>query len=196
MNIITDLHQHFAQFDPTIEQTMPFEINDIGFFSAWLDPLTMPKMVPDIPYTDLSRALLNNFAGTVIVSCDAANPAYYPDLDYIRLVPKQNYTVNPDTNFLHSFLHELSHASGHITRLDRPKADKGMVKYAKEELIAEQCAALLMNKYGLYEQSRDSHSKYIARWLHHGEFSDKLAVLDETSEQAQIAFDYMTRRNA
>jgi antirestriction protein ArdC len=64
------------------------------------------------------------------------NRAFYaPDADYVQVPPPQAYFEA--INWHRTALHELGHASGHVSRLNRDLSGSfGSKKYAFEELIA------------------------------------------------------------
>ena len=63
-------------------------------------------------------------------------------------------------------LHELTHWSGHKSRLDRSlKGRFGDPSYAFEELIAELGAAYLCADLGVSIEPRPDHASYIAGWI-------------------------------
>ena len=63
-----------------------------------------------------------------------------------------------------TFLHELTHWTGHASRLGRPLANPfGSREYAFEELIAELGAAFLCAELGVPGQVR--HAGYIQTWI-------------------------------
>lgn len=65
-----------------------------------------------------------------------------------------------------TLLHELTHSTGHSTRLDRDlKNGFGSAGYAFEELVAELGAAMVLGKAGLVNVPRDDHAVYIKSWL-------------------------------
>lgn len=62
--------------------------------------------------------------------------------------------------------HELSHWTGHSSRLDRNLKNRfGSEAYAAEELIAELSSAMLGAELGLPVAHLDSHASYIEHWL-------------------------------
>ncbi len=62
--------------------------------------------------------------------------------------------------------HELSHWSGHDSRLARDlKGRFGTSAYAAEELIAEMSSAMLGAELGLPVAHLDHHASYIDHWL-------------------------------
>jgi antirestriction protein ArdC len=84
--------------------------------------------------------------------------------------------------------HELSHWTGHKSRLDRDLSGRfGNAQYAAEELIAELGAAFLAAEFGFDGDVR--HAGYIATWITLLR-SDKRAFFTAAS-RAQGAADYL-----
>jgi antirestriction protein ArdC len=87
---------------------------------------------------------------------------YAPAEDYIRVPPPQAY-FEP-INWHRTALHELSHASGHASRLKRDLSGTfGTKKYAFEELVAEMGAAFTCATLGVVPTVR--HADYLGAWL-------------------------------
>src|SRR3546814_12976242 len=62
--------------------------------------------------------------------------------------------------------HELSHWTGHTSRLGRDLKNRfGTAAYAAEELVAELSSAMLGAELGLPVTHLDSHASYIEHWL-------------------------------
>jgi antirestriction protein ArdC len=91
------------------------------------------------------------------------NRAFYVPLgDYVQVPPPAAY-FDP-INWHRTALHELGHASGHHSRLNRDLSGAhGSKKYAFEELIAELCAAFSCASLGIEPTVR--HADYIGSWL-------------------------------
>lgn len=91
------------------------------------------------------------------------NRAFYiPSEDYVQVPPPAAY-FEP-INWHRTALHELGHASGHRSRLNRDLSGSlGSKKYAFEELIAELCAAFSCASFGIAPTVR--HADYIGSWL-------------------------------
>lgn len=63
-------------------------------------------------------------------------------------------------------LHELGHATGAKSRLDRDLTGRfGSASYAMEELVAEWISAMACAELGITAQPRPDHAGYIASWL-------------------------------
>ena len=87
---------------------------------------------------------------------------YRPADDAIVLPPPQSF-FEP-VNFHRTAAHELSHATGHPSRLARDfNGHFGSEGYAREELVAEISAAYVCASLGIVPTVR--HADYIASWL-------------------------------
>ncbi|MCB1445513.1 MAG: antirestriction protein ArdC, partial [Rhizobiaceae bacterium] len=87
---------------------------------------------------------------------------YMPSLDHVVVPPPQAY-FEP-INWHRTALHELGHATGHPSRLNRDFSGSfGTKKYAFEELIAEMSAAFCCASLGIVPTVR--HADYIGSWL-------------------------------
>lgn len=89
--------------------------------------------------------------------------AYYvPSADYVQVPPQQAFF--DQVNFYRTALHELTHASGHSSRLARDLTNSyGSKDYAREELIAELGSAFLCAALGIVPSVR--HADYLGAWL-------------------------------
>ena len=63
-------------------------------------------------------------------------------------------------NYYGTKLHEISHWTGHESRLNRNLSKKDKIRYAKEELIAEFTATLLSAYYGIEHTPLKSHTPF------------------------------------
>jgi len=89
--------------------------------------------------------------------------AYYvPSLDFVQVPPQPAFFEQ--INYYRTCLHELTHATGHPSRLGRNLANPfGSKDYAREELVAEMGAAFLCAALGIAPTVR--HADYLASWL-------------------------------
>lgn len=87
---------------------------------------------------------------------------YAPAEDRVQVPPPQAY-FEP-INWHRTALHELGHATGHRSRLNRDlNGSYGTKKYAFEELVAELSAAFACASLGIVPTVR--HADYIGSWL-------------------------------
>lgn len=116
--------------------------------------------------------------------------AYYaPAPDYISLPALDQFASSED--FYSVLMHELTHWTGHSSRLDRLKTN-GTGKrsdYAFEELVAEIGAAFLLAGCGLSVEPRQDHAEYLASWIKYCKTEPNLII--SAASQAQKAFDYI-----
>ena len=117
----------------------------------------------------------------------AGRPCYVPSQDFITVPSFADFHSMPD--YYAAAFHELTHWTGHKTRLDRDlKGRFDQDAYAAEELIAELGAAFLCAEFG-FDNTADSHASYLANWLALLK-ADKRAIFTAASK-AQAAADYL-----
>lgn len=119
---------------------------------------------------------------------------YAPEPDFIQMPHKADFTgtkdSTPEQSYYSTMLHELTHWTGHKTRLDRKLVGRfGSNAYAFEELIAETGAAFLCAMLGVEKQPTPDHAKYLNNWLEVLK-QDKRAMMKAFS-QAQKACDFI-----
>jgi antirestriction protein ArdC len=112
--------------------------------------------------------------------------SYSPTLDVIKM-PKVKDFNNPAT-YYHTLFHEMVHATGHKSRLNRFKEDKvaayGGEDYSKEELVAEMGASFVSNIAGILDQVQfEQSAAYIANWLEALKHDHKFVVKAATAAQ-------------
>lgn len=94
-------------------------------------------------------------------------PAYAPQSDTVRIPRAERFFSTQE--MAATVLHELAHASGHQSRLNRLNlyARFGSEEYAREELRAEMASALLGVQFGVPMASSmmESHASYLSNWL-------------------------------
>ena len=89
---------------------------------------------------------------------------YSPKGDFIGM-PELKY-FSDSMGYYATLIHELTHWTGHKSRLNRPQVGQfGSKDYAYEELIAELGAAMVLGSLGLESETIDSHASYIDFWL-------------------------------
>jgi antirestriction protein ArdC len=115
------------------------------------------------------------------------NRAFYvPSADYVQVPPPAAYFQPIDWH--RTALHELGHASGHHSRLNRDLSGAhGSKKYAFEELVAELCAAFSCASLGIVPTAR--HADYIGSWLE--VLRDDNRAVIRAASQATKAADYI-----
>jgi antirestriction protein ArdC len=111
---------------------------------------------------------------------------YVPVEDYVQVPPPQAY-FEP-INWHRTALHELGHATGHRSRLNRDQSGSyGTKKHAFEELVAELTAAFGCASLGIVPTVR--HADYIGSWLEVLREDNRAIV--RAASQASKAADYL-----
>ena len=111
---------------------------------------------------------------------------YVPSQDFVQLPPQPAFS--DQINYYRTCFHELGHWTGHKTRLNRDQSGRGKNKtYAREELVAELCAAFVCASLSIQPTVR--HADYIGSWLEVLK-EDKRAIFKAAS-QASKAADYL-----
>ena len=99
-------------------------------------------------------------------------------------------------DYFSTIYHEMTHASGAKTRLNRPtltaSAGFGSNSYCKEELIAEMGAAFLCGEAGIFERTVNNSTAYLQGWLQ--ALDNDRSLIITAAAQAQKAADYILNR--
>ena len=124
------------------------------------DLFTPLKPVSDLDPLPVAEALLTASGATIQRGGEQA--FYHTGDDFIR-IPEQSSFFAP-INFYRTALHELTHWTGHKSRLARDFSGRfGGEAYAREELVAELGSAFLCANLGIVPTVR--HADYIGNWL-------------------------------
>jgi len=122
--------------------------------------------------------------------------SYSPTEDLIRMPFPRTFRSSED--YYHTLFHEMTHATGHGTRLDREGITNpvkfGSERYSKEELVAELGAAFLSNDAGILDSVRfDNSAAYLQSWIR--KFKDDPTLIVSAASHAQRGFDWITGRS-
>jgi len=118
--------------------------------------------------------------------------AYYvPSADYVQVPPQQAFF--DQVNFYRTALHEITHASGHSSRLARDLINPyGSKDYAREELVAELGSAFLCAALGIVPSVR--HADYLGAWL--AVLREDNRAIFRAASAASKAADWILARHA
>lgn len=152
-----------------------------------------PKEKPEIKAIneELVKRIISN-VGVEYQEVNQNSSYYDPKKDMIVLPPKERF--KDEGMYFSTLLHELSHATGHQSRLNRDlSGGKGSMEYAREELVADIGSAFLMADFGLQfdEEHLKRHLAYIQSW---SELLKKdKTVLYEAVKEAELINDYIKK---
>ena len=127
------------------------------------------------------------------VTGDRAYYSYGPSQD--RVVLPERGQFPSQANYTATALHELGHATGHPSRLNRETLTKhdgfGSQTYAREELRAEIAAMMTGERLGVGHEPRHG-TAYVASWIKALENNPR--EIREASVDAQRASDWLVAR--
>ena len=116
---------------------------------------------------------------------------YTPWTDTVTM-PKPERFESPESYYAVLF-HEMTHATGHSTRLNRKALNQiitfGSKTYGQEELVAEMGATYLCGHANIENKVIDNSASYINNWLQRIKGDNKLLV--HAASQAQKAADHI-----
>ena len=103
-------------------------------------------------------------------------------------------TFHSQEDYYHTLYHEMTHASGHGSRLNREgvteRARFGSEPYSREELVAELGAAFLSNEAGILDSVRfENSTAYLGSWIQKLENDPRMII--SAASQAQRASDFI-----
>jgi antirestriction protein ArdC len=170
----------------SVTKSVPILRSFVVFNVSQIDGLpgdVTPSEPAPITYTRAAELFAQANAG------HGGNRAFYsPSQDTITMPRLEQF--NSEADYFATALHELTHWTGHTSRLARDFSGRfGTDAYAFEELIAEMGAAYLCADSGI--EYTTQHAAYIESWLKVLR-GDKKAVFTAASH-AQKAADYCKR---
>lgn len=133
--------------------------------------------------------LIIDAMGVPVMEKDEDRAYYSVKEDHIVIPPRDKF--KSDKARFAVILHELSHSTGHPSRLDRKLSNPfGSQAYAKEELIAETATLFMCLDQGL--ETFNSHAAYLESWTQ--QFANQKKALLSVCKQAKDAQNYITKK--
>jgi antirestriction protein ArdC len=149
-----------------------------------------PEFDIDFKPIDSAEKIVSGYKNAPKIVFENQRACYNPKLDIINM-PKKN-TFRSENDYYEVLFHEMTHSTGHSSRLNRngvtTNVNFGSKEYSKEELIAEFGSAFLCSKSKI-DQTIDNSTAYIQSWLKVLK-NDKNLIIPAASK-AQKAFDYI-----
>ena len=142
------------------------------------------------PITDAEK-LVADMPNRPEIKYGRSYAAYSPLGDEVRMPSPEMFLS--DEAFYSTLFHELTHSTGHKSRLAR----KGITEvnrfrsheYSKEELVAEMGAAFLCGHCGILPEVQDNSAAYLNCWLERLKADSSMLIT--AGQQAQKAYDYI-----
>ncbi|AVF74042.1 DUF1738 domain-containing protein [Vibrio alginolyticus] len=149
---------------------------------------TMSEAEQDSAFVQKAEIIIDAMSVPVIEK-DEDRAYYNVKEDHIVIPPRDKF--KSDKARFAVILHELSHSTGHPSRLDRKLGNPfGSQGYAKEELIAETATLFMCLDQDL--ETFNSHAAYLESWAQ--QFADQKKALLSVCKQAKEAQNYITEK--
>jgi antirestriction protein ArdC len=166
-----------------------FSLDDIDGIPAPVQEATTREFSP----IEAAQRIIANMPFCPEIKYSGVKAYYSPSLDYVNLPPANLF--HSDEEFYSTAFHEICHASGHSSRLNRSTVTKtahfGSSEYSKEELIAEMGASFLNATAGIIDTTLDNSAAYIKSWLSVLKSKDNKGLIIQAASQAQKAVDFI-----
>ena len=147
------------------KKTVPVIRSYPVFHASQLDgiPSYVAPAIGDVPWRKPESAQVILSASGVPIKEGGERAFYSPSTDHIQLPPTG--TFKGAQEWAQTALHELGHATGHPSRLNRDLRNRfGSNAYAMEELRAELASAFMAWELGI-SADIPQHASYIDSWL-------------------------------
>jgi antirestriction protein ArdC len=154
------------------------------------DKLGLGKSAPRVPSMDQCEAIVSGMPNPP--AREQSDRAWYrPSTDTVGM-PSRNL-FNSSEEFYSTLFHELTHSTGHASRVGREGIEQlntfGSESYSREELIAEMGAAMLCGVTGIAPSTIQNSASYLQSWINRLRGDSKLLV--SAASAAQKSADYI-----
>ena len=167
---------------PLLRYSTVFNADQVDGYES--NAIDLPDLTQRLAHCDAYIDSLNIVFGT-------GAPCYIPSQDSICMPSRCSFTGNQDgtatEHYYSTLFHEVTHWTGHTSRLDR-LADRSREGYAFEELIAELGAAYQCRIFGIDLEPRADHAKYLGGWLKALKDNKKFIFKAAAAAQKAIGF--------
>lgn len=140
---------------------------------------------------DQCEAVVAHMPRRPVIATRGGRACYAPSEDTVTM-PEPQLFESPEA-YYSTLFHELTHATGHQSRLNRKEVTDpvqfGSDPYSREELVAEMGAAYLSGHCAIEDATLTQSASYIQNWLERLKDDRKLVV--HAAAQAQKACDFI-----
>lgn len=137
---------------------------------------------------DLANHIASSLGTSIEWDSNKEDPCYSSKYDKVYMPDSNAFDNENEMNAV--ALHELSHSTGHKSRLDRKLGNRfGSEEYAFEELVAECSATMLCAYLGIEPIVHDNHKAYVKSWL--GALKDDPNALLDAFKMAERSQQYI-----
>ena len=148
---------------------------------------TLPEREP-VEIRDALKLVIEEYPNPPSIIHTVSDKAFYSAAsDAITLPLLEQF--HDEQAYAETALHEAIHSTGHSSRLNRLESgDFGCASYAKEELVAEIGASMLMQHVGI-PVDMPQMAGYVENWLK--ALQDDETLIIKAAQQAQKAMDHI-----
>jgi antirestriction protein ArdC len=141
-----------------------------------LTPTTPDKTFNPIP---ICEQVVANLAGKPPINHAGDKAFYTPSRDAVTMPARESFDGAEE--YYNTLFHELTHSTGHSSRLDREGVNAmhffGDSVYSREELIAEMGAAFLSGHCGIENKTLNNSASYLQSWIKALRSDSKLVIV-------------------
>jgi antirestriction protein ArdC len=174
------------------------------FHASQIEGITFPEPenTPELPANaacDRARDMVAGMPNPPKFDEGSAVPCYRRKTDCVNM-PERRYFTSEEA-YYSTLFHELTHSTGHESRLARKSLleNKGMDAveagarntYAEEELVAEMGASFLNAHAGIVEAEIENSASYLQGWIDALKSKDAKGWIIRAASQAQKAANYI-----
>ena len=198
-----------ARAKPKVDEDTVEHIPMLRYYRVWnldqceipeerLKPLLERREKPPLVFTPIEQCehIVTGMPNPPTLVSQEMRAFYRPRQDELNMPPKERFHTVEE--YYSTLFHELTHSTGHASRLDRPTLTQmcpfGSTNYSQEELVAEMGAAFLCGLSGIENRTVDNSASYLANWMQR--LKDDKRLLIRAAGQAQKAVDYITGAKA
>lgn len=159
---------------PLLRYYNVFNLQQISGITAPEQPET--KTLTESEKIDAAEAVIEGYLDKPPISYGGDKACYSPIIDSVKMPAKTSFDSLPE--FYCTLFHELSHSTGHKTRLDRLTDESffGNESCSKEELIAEISQCFIMNELNLLPETFENSVAYLQNWIKQLRNDSKLII--------------------
>lgn len=153
--------------NPILKYYRVFHIDDTDGIQAKY-PQKEPGLISNINPIESAENTAKNYCNRsgVTLIIQKSNSAYYrPSTDSVTVPLREQFSEVSE--FYSTLFHELTHSTGHPSRLNRLKGGihKASEKYSREELVAEIGAATCLSRLGIEcNETEENSAAYLKSW--------------------------------
>lgn len=151
-------------------------------------PIAPPQFTP----IESAAQIVSGMPNAPMIRHSGNRACYTPTFDIVNMPAQDSFPIAEE--YYNTLFHELTHATGHTSRLARKgvmdsAAAFGSDTYSREELVAEMGAAFLSGHSGILHKTVNNSASYLQSWIKVLKSDSKLVVT--AAAQAQKASDYI-----